>query len=253
MKNNKIMWGLVFLMVLVTITISYGTRDSYSQQDDSVKQESQSKEDLTKYLIVDYDAPKPADAEKLKQREIKNKRFDNYHVVSSKPHPETDGVILNYDEMLPSETIPIEKSNLIVTGQIVSGEAFLSNDKRAVYSEYIVAIDEILKGDNPNFTTGSTITIDRFGGYVRYPNGQKVLYKLSELDLPTVGSRYVLFLKTSGKSSNYQIITGYEIKEDIVKPLDDSFVIRKFREKKEKEFKEEIRSKISKSSKPVKN
>lgn len=253
MKNNKIMWGLVFLMVLVTITISYGTRDSYSQQDDSVKQDNQPQEDFSKYPIVDYDAPKSTDTEKLKQREIKNKRYDNYIAVVSKPHPDDGMVILNYDEMLPSETIPTEKSNLIVTGQIVSGEAFLSNDKRAVYSEYIVAIEEILKGDNPNFTAGSTITIDRFGGYVRYPNGQKVLYKLSELDLPTVGSRYVLFLKTGGKSSNYQIITGYEIKEDIVKPLDDSFVIRKFREKKEKEFKEEIRSKISKSSKPVKN
>ncbi|MDQ3634215.1 MAG: hypothetical protein M3405_06860 [Acidobacteriota bacterium] len=253
MKNNKIMWGLVFLMVLVTITISYGTRDSYSQQDDSVKQESQSQEDLTKYLIVYYDAPKPTNPKKLKQREIKNKQYDKYLAVVSKPHHETDGVILNYDEMLPSETIPTEKSNLIVTGQIVSGEAFLSNDKRAVYSEYTVAIEEILKGDNPNFTAGSTITIDRFGGYVRYPNGQKVLYEISELGLPTVGSRYVLFLKTSGQSPNYQIITGYEIKEDIVKPLDDSFIIRKFREKKEKEFKEEIRSKISKSSKPVKN
>jgi hypothetical protein len=245
MKSNRIMWGLVALIVLTTLAISFGTMSSHSQQEASKKQDNQlQKEDFSKYPIADYNAQKPENLEKLQDRIEKSKRYDNQYIVSSKPHPETDGATI-YDETSLPEAIPDKKSNLIVTGQIVSAEAFLSNDKKGVYSEYTITIEEILKGDNTNLTSGSTITMDRLGGYVRYPNGQKVLYRKAGLDLPSVGSRYVLFLKTSGNSPNYEVITGYELKEGSVIPLDSAVDFSSVTEKKEKGFKSLIRKKVS--------
>lgn len=248
MNRNRIIWGLIALMVLVTITISYGTKNGYTQQN---IRENQKQEDLSKYLIADYNEDKPTDPEKLKKRIEKNKRYDDGDMVYSKVNPKTDGVLV-YDEIPPPEAVPTDESNLIVIGQITNGEAFLSNNKKGVYSEYNVVIEEVLKGNNSNLTVGSSITMDRFGGYVKYPNGQKVLYEISGQDLPAIGSRYILFLKTSGKSSNYKIITAYELKEGEVVPLDSNVDLGKVKEKKEKGFKESIRTKISKSSKPTK-
>ena len=243
--KERISWLLVFSVVLITIAVSFGVKSIYTQQNVSPRRNVQIKEDFSKYPIADYDAQKSASPEILNQRERKNRRYDHQHIVSSKPRPETEGATVYDDDSLPSEAIPTRNSDLVVTGRVVSAEAFLSNDKRSVYSEYMVEIEEILKSDDSSLISGSTITMDRFGGFVRYPNGQKVLYRVAGLDLPTVGDHYVLFLKTDGNSPNYKIITGYELNEDSVIPLDSAVDFSHITEKKEKGFKSLIRDKIS--------
>ncbi|MDQ3634115.1 MAG: hypothetical protein M3405_06345 [Acidobacteriota bacterium] len=260
MKKNRIMWGLVSLMVLITIAVSFGIRDGYTQQQDNNSQPKNYRDkaqdyevrydDTSKYPIVDYDSEKPSDPKEAKKREEKSKRYDKIGFILKNPHPDDSGVLSFDDDAIP-EAISLKKSNLIIIGQIISGEAFLTNKKNSVYSEYTIAIEEILFSENKNLTVGSTITMDRFGGYVRYPNGQKVFYGIAGKDLPRVTDRYILFLNTKGNSSNYEILTGYKYDENKVEVLDAIPDFSEIKGKKGKELKDFIKNKI-KSNKPQK-
>lgn len=253
MKNNKIIWGFVALVVLITIAISIGTMTSHSQKDTSKEQDSSGVKDLTKYPVIDYAASLPLDAVEREERIRKNKRYDNQDWVMKNPHPRDSGVGL-IDEIPPPPVIPTSESNLIIVGEITTANAYLSNDKKGIYSEYVVRVKDVLKEDASNkIESGDSIVIDRRGGCIRYPNGQKVYYLASGEDLPSVGSRYVLFLTTDKQSPNYKILTGYEIKDSKIAPLDDAPPFRNLPETREMNFIKTIRDKISSASQPIKN
>ncbi|MCD9186100.1 MAG: hypothetical protein LUM44_06685 [Pyrinomonadaceae bacterium] len=218
MNRNKVIWGIVALVVLVTIAVSFGSRQSYSQRN---KVESPTTDDLSRYPVVDYDTPEIANATEREARRLKSKRYDGQqYFVKKNPHPETDGVIV-YDAVKPPPAIPIAESNLIVIGEINTATAFLANDKGSVYTEFTIRVDEIFRADNTGkITKDSIITTDRAGGYVRYQNGQKVIYRFDGQDFPEVGGHYLLFLKTEKDSPNYVLVTAYELKDGKARSLD---------------------------------
>ncbi len=253
MKNNKIMWGFVALVVLVTIAISLGTKTSHSQKDNSQQQDRTGSEQWTKYPVVDYDVPEPSDAVEREERKLKNKRYDNMGLVLKNPHPDDGGVNV-IDEIPPPPHIPTAESDLIILGKILDGKAYLSNDKRGIYSEYSVQIKEILKADNSDKATSEKeITVDRTGGRVRYRNGQIVSYQNARENLPKIGGEYVLFLKNDKQSPNYKILTGYQLEDSRVNALDDRGRFNEFKEKDAPNFVKAVRDKIQTSSQPVKN
>lgn len=250
MKSNRVMWGMVALIVLMTLAVSFGTINSHSQQDGSKKQDKSGFDDLSKYAVVKYDAPESKDATEREQRKLKNQRYDDQHWVVKSPHPETSGVG-RIDDTPPPPMIPVAESDLIIIGQIADAKAHLSNDKRGIYTEFVIRIDEILKSDSSfaELARGDSITADRAGGFIQYPNGQRVLYKLSDYDLPRVGDNYVLFLRNGkGKGSNYEILTGHELKNDIFVPLDTNRRSDDFKENNKLNFIRAIRNKIADSS-----
>lgn len=259
MKSNRIIWGIISLVVLTTIAVSFGTLSSHSQQK-SINQSqptptpgSTGFEDLTKYAVADYDAPASNNAAEREERKTKSKRYDNQDFVVKNPNPKT-GMAKLFDAVTPPVALPVAESNLIIIGEIINASAYLSNDKRNVYSEYNVRVNEILKEDSSNkIFSGNCISMDRRGGYVRYPNGQKVLYLIDEQNLPGVGSRYVLFLISDKQSPNYEILTGYELKENKIIPLDTVIGFDSFTGINELNFIKAVRDKISEPAKTVKN
>ena len=86
----------------------------------------------------------------------------------------------------------MEESSVIVIGDVLHSEAHLSEDKRGVYSEFTIRLVEVLKGDS--FWPGSEMVVERLGGYVRYPDGRKLLYRVGTGGMPRVGARYLFFL-----------------------------------------------------------
>jgi hypothetical protein len=64
------------------------------------------------------------------------------------------------------------------------------------------------------------VNIQRIGGFVKYPNGQKVLFRLSGNGMPGVGSRYAFFLNLV--EEDYALLTAYELTSEGVAPLDNS-------------------------------
>lgn len=242
MKSNRIIWGLVSFFVLLTIAVTLGTLDSRSQE----KNKDQTRPtptpgspfgDLSKYPIVDYDAPEHAKAAEREERKIKNKRYDVSLAVVKNPPPEADAS-LGYDVEPLSSAIPFAESRLIVIGEILNLKALLSNEKKGIYSEYLVAVQRILKeGKQKKTQTGEVITIDRAGGIVRYPSGQKMLYLLDWQDLPEPAGRYIFFLNNDdAKNPNYKILTGYKLESGKVKALDNHAAFRKFNGMSETDF-----------------
>lgn len=248
MNTNRIMWGFVSLIVLLTIAISFGTMHSFSQQDKSKINDDGITEDLSKYAVVDYDAPESTDLTMRKERKLKNKRYDNQDWVLKNPHPD-DGGVGRYDELTPPPLIPVDESNLVIVGEITAVSAHLSNDKQGVYSEFTIQINKILKNENSSeVEQGKSVIADRMGGFVRYPNGQKVIYRNSERDLPKVGNEYVFFLTKDKTSPNYEILTLYELKITGIVQLDYVGSFKDLKLMNRENFIDSVRSKISDSS-----
>lgn len=222
MKSNKVMWGIVALVVMATAAISLGTLNGRTQEKskgESSPTPDKSSEDLGKYAIADYDASQPGSTREWQERVVKSRRYDNWGFVRSNPSPDLFGATTRIPGP-PPDVVPVSDSNLIVLGKITSATAYLSADKGNVYTEYAVKIDEIFKDDTSKKRPSSLITVDRAGGFVRYPNGHKMLYTVKGTDLPRVGDSYVLFLTRKDESPNYQILTAYEIQNENARAID---------------------------------
>ena len=80
---------------------------------------------------------------------------------------------------------------------------------------------------------------------VLYPNGHKRAYWFRGWGMPRAGRRYVLFLIRQGEAGDYRILTGYEISEGQVIPLDDSWQFGQYRCRAEDAFLSAIRASIN--------
>lgn len=229
----------LFLLAVLAITVMGSALSLHTQEGQSqptpnqhlIEQQQKKQAELeAQFPIVDYDAPEVTnDPEKLARRKEKNKHFDKRRLVYQDPTPrvsEVARIIEGYD--VPA--LPIAQSSLIISGEILDSRSHLSNDKRGVYTELIVRVDEVIKNTTPvQPTQGVEITATREGGIVRYANGHKRLYHLAEEGMPSVGRRYVLFLSSFENSDDYSILTGYELTETGVVPVDSSHQFATYR------------------------
>jgi hypothetical protein len=223
--RNRLMWLLLIGFVLVTVFTIYDVPSALSTTLSLVVPRATPPVDPRlggKYGITDYlgaDSQSLEASERDKRQRISS-RYDGQQWVERNPHPETVKVGRFTEEPAPA-VIPTEDSDLIVVGKVLDLTTHLANDKGSVYSEFKVKVDQILKnGVAVEIKPSEVITVDREGGLVRYPNGQFVLYEDSVEKLPEAGREYLLFLKGDRISENYQILTGYELKESSTIPLD---------------------------------
>ncbi|HJP91857.1 MAG TPA: hypothetical protein VJ875_07870 [Pyrinomonadaceae bacterium] len=174
--------------------------------------------DEDRFPVADYSAPEPSDPSERSKRQARGKQYDKSHwniypdaqSSMARTHP--------LDPHLPA--LPVGESTAVIVGQIADAKAYLSNDKTGVYSVFTVQIDEVLKNSSQlALSTESPIDVERDGGRVRFPNGRTLIYVAT--NMPQVGLRYVLFLTNAKGQSDFQILTGYELREGKVYPLDD--------------------------------
>lgn len=230
MKRNNVMWGIVALVILTTISVSVGISDRRSQATSvfdgqaasTPPKRSITPPDFTKYASVDYDAaPEGLTAEQIEERTIKNKRYDVSLPVMPNPPVGADGMT-GHDVEPDTPALPSDQSRLVVVGRITSSKAFLSNEKKGIYTEYVVNVEQILKHDKGRrLKSGEILTVDRAGGVVNYPNGQRILYKNAGRDLPEASGRFLLFLANDEPGNpNYKIVTAYRFKDGKVTAVD---------------------------------
>lgn len=195
--------------------------------------------------VADYDEPEPSDPELLRRRRDKGAKYD-------KPEVTVDA----YSELVVGSphwangipAFPIKQSTAIVIGTVTDARARMSNNKKGVYSEFTLRIEDVLKNDgDESLSHVATVTLDREGGRVRLPSGKIGIYYISGQGMPCVGRRYVLFL--SGiKSAGYTVVTGYELREGKVTPLDNpgsGHPFTKYDGADEQSFLEELRAFIT--------
>jgi hypothetical protein len=115
--------------------------------------------------------------------------------------------------------LPTAQSDAIVVGNVLAGKAYLSNDRGAVYSEFPVRVEDVLKNSSPvPLYFGERINAERWGGAVRFPSGKVQHYRVAKRGVPQTNEKYVLFLKYNGE--DFDILTGYAINDGRVSPLD---------------------------------
>ena len=87
-------------------------------------------------------------------------------------------------------------SSQIIIGTVTDRKAFLSNDKTAVYSEFTVQVEQVLKGQADNLLMPqNTIAVQSSGGAIRFPSG-KILRRGNIFErMPLLNKQYLFFLK----------------------------------------------------------
>lgn len=157
------------------------------------------------------------------KRRAKSASYDRQNSLPIKEEPGIWPVNLSSHWWLHLPALPVTQSDAIAVGAVTGNRAFLSNDKHAVYSEFSLRVEQVLKDGTQSINPGAVITTSRFGGIVRFPSGTKYVYRLSRQAWPVTGSRYVLFLRKN-QSGDFDIVTGYELREGKVEPLDGTDV-----------------------------
>jgi hypothetical protein len=72
--------------------------------------------------------------------------------------------------------MPFDTSDAVVVGMVTAGQAYLSNDKHNMYSEFKLKLLEIIKTPNaPYLQAGDAIDIQRNGGAIKLPSGKVVV------------------------------------------------------------------------------
>jgi hypothetical protein len=117
---------------------------------------------------------------------------------------------------------PFADSDAVVVGRITKGQAHLSNDKRDIYSEFKVSVQDIIKSPSePYLRAGDTIDIERPGGAIRLPSGKTLIRGSKDYSMPLIGKRYLLFLKHNLSTEDFRLVTGYQLEGSHVYELDD--------------------------------
>jgi len=203
--------GLLLLTTLLAVPmvlLSRSKTEAIGQRNKGADQEP----------IVEYGISQANDV----KRQAKGRRYDKPKngPISELP-PGVEELPLNSHWWQGIPVLPISESTTIVVGDVVDGKAYLSNDGSGIYSEFAVRVEQVLKDTNPiTLNPGETIAAERMGGAVRFPSGKVQRYRISRQGMPQVNERYVFFLKCNGE--DHDIITGYQLKDGKVRPLDGS-------------------------------
>ncbi|MGH9815222.1 MAG: hypothetical protein ACRD5F_04145 [Candidatus Acidiferrales bacterium] len=178
-----------------------------------------------KWPITDSEKPEPSDPEAKKIRKARGDRFglrdrarDPRRFAITEERESVFGSPPTHAPIQPA--LPVAESSAIVIADIKSAEAFLSTDQTAIYSEFSLAVRELIHSSSPEIGAGSLVTAVRGGGGVRFPSGKIVLRGHDAAPLPNVESRYVFFLKGVNSNQYFDIVTAYEIRNGKVFPLD---------------------------------
>jgi hypothetical protein len=163
-------------------------------------------------------------SDSLREGEIRTERGKKYSehalkIADNERSPESMELPISHAPY--KKAFPTVESDAIAIGAVTKGEAFFSNDKTTIYSEFGIKIEEVFKSsDKPALSRNMEITAERMGGAVRFSNGNVQRRGKSGEGLPAKGGRYLLFLKWNEEGKDFVIITGYRLEKGKVFPLD---------------------------------
>ncbi|HEX8070428.1 MAG TPA: hypothetical protein VF546_10785 [Pyrinomonadaceae bacterium] len=217
MRVHRLIGLFLVFYVAVTVVAALRQQGQPGGPAQAPPREQQQGEAASQLPVADYDAPEPPDPETRTRRRARGKKFDNSRLAVD-PSYESTTITSNGVAHLPA--LPVAQSNTIVLGQVTAAQAYLSNDKTGVYSEFSVRLAEVLKGaPSAGLDVGNTVTADRLGGAVRFPSGKLGQYSVAGLGMPRAGRQYLLFLNCEAEAC--QLLTGYELRAGRVWLLDN--------------------------------
>jgi hypothetical protein len=212
-----------FLFITAVVIISGPTITAFRAQnqanESSPRRSQKMVEQESRLPITNYDEPEPDDPNEKKIREAKAKKYAKTELSID---PDSDVVTTSGHWATGLPAIPVSQSAVIIVGTVSKAKAELTPKRKKVYSEFTIAIDEILKNDDLTpLSSGNIITADRAGGRVRFQSGKVGLYWVTGQGMPQVGKKYLLFLTRTDLESGYSILTGYELRDGRIYLLDN--------------------------------
>jgi len=219
MKKHLLTYVLLFL-VLETLGLTFARQGQNTSNNvkDPLKQEQERK---SRFPTAEYEEPDLADAAKNRIRKEKGLRHNDFQIVDPNPPAWAAEVVATVHDAMNFPALPVSESEYIVIGKVTAAEAHVSANKKNVYSEFTVSISKVFKTATSSVVDGSEIAVSRNGGFVKYPNGKRVLYRTHGFNMPAVGENYLFFL-TSKKNQDLTILTAYVLGVDGVEALDQS-------------------------------
>ena len=246
------------LLVLIALTLSFSLiRRNYffveaqaSRQQPGLQKDAKAEryeEAKRHFPAVDYNEANLPDTEENRAKNEKKKRFNNLMKwVSPTPRSYIAENLAIPEGSFNFPALPVASSDIILIGVVGETKARLSENKRNVFSEFAVAVETVFKINDQQTKQGSVITVDRMGGVVTYPNGQKILYRISGMYMPKIGGRYLFFLNSINKH-DYGILTAYELTAAGVMSLDMASQFFVWEGKSETELVQELRGLLNTS------
>jgi hypothetical protein len=224
--NLKIL-RLFFLLGLVILSL---TMSGQSQKNSSHRKELTYRE--RELPIVDFPSKQSGESVSKEREDDKDlarmkARASRYDRQSSQPIEEGYTIssrvwTSHWSRGLPA--LPVAESDVVLVGGVLHAQAHLSNDKTGIYSEFTVQIEEVFRDNGKvSLSPGVVVSVERFGGAVRFPSGIIQRYETVGQGMPRVGERYVFFLRRQSEM-DFNIVTGYQLEGDVVSPLDGSLV-----------------------------
>lgn len=219
----------ILIFAVFAAALSVAARIAMLPTQDPKQTKVHEQHDKSTYPIADYDGKEPADLNMQALRRARAKRHniqlgatvkvDVRRLMLTEQSNSSWGGPPSHAAIEPA--LPASQSDVIVVGQVTSAQAFLSEDKTNVYSEFTILIDEILKNNSSiGLTAGNTLTAVRSGGAVRFPSGKVIQRGFGGKPFPLLNGRYVFFLNYEKEQQDYPIITAYELRGGVVFPLD---------------------------------
>lgn len=233
MSRSKKTTFLILGLLSVSIITAVAALRAQNKGAQSLSKEKV-KEQLSKWPVVDYDAPEPSDPEEKLKRRKKSKSYNTHNGMKFDPSSTFNrGALNNEWEFGLESVVPVTQSAAIIVGEVIEAQAYLSEDKTNIYSEFTVRVEEVLKNDSANLINiGELVVTERQGGRVRFPSGRIESERVAGQNPPQVGVRYIFFLgfnpyeagtkRLTGPrgSMSRHILTAYEIRENRIYPLD---------------------------------
>lgn len=226
-KRFKVLVGSVIAILLVSLFVAFSGKGQTDQSKRSAIDQLQFGQgekvlDDDARPIVNFDNAESVKAAEKNTRQLKNSRHNKESLVLRNPNTGVGEVIREPEWEAGLSDLPAHKSDIVVEGIVADTKAFLSEDKTGIYSEFTIRVSKVMKVvSGLSVNLGDLIVSERFGGKVRYPSGQVVLYRIGGQGAPMGGKRYLFFLARA-EQGNYKLLTAYEIQGQKVFALDGS-------------------------------
>jgi hypothetical protein len=222
MYDKRILVSVVGMVLMIVFPVIIALRGQTTPSMERQAQEARVQEVKATFPRVDYSYESVSDP----ARRAKGRKYSKI-IKTIDPNITKDGhTVFHVDWEVGVKALPVDKSTVIVSGTVVEAAAFLSDNKENVYSEFKIKIERVFKNEpNAELKEGNYLFAERDGGIVRFPSGFETWVFVRGQGMPTKGKRYLFFLnrdfpRTGISKNSLNVLTAYEIKDEMVIPLD---------------------------------
>lgn len=174
-RNLLVLSAVLLLSIVTTIASLHG--QSQKNSDPVVHQW----DDESYGPIADYSAPEPSDPKERNKRQYESRRFNGRHL---KEDPRVEESLLVDEWLYRLPAFPVTLSDAVIIADVADAQAYMSDDKAGVYTEFTVRVAEVLKDNQASIGVGSLLVTKREGGRIRFPSGHILRYGLEYQGMP---------------------------------------------------------------------